>query len=69
MMVKINHNFAAYYYLKKDGTIYNSKEDKIIKPDRKHIFTLRTEDNKRKKIALKTIYKLIYHRNYCIDLI
>ena len=69
IMVKIDHNFAAYYYLNEDGTIYNSKEDKIIKPDSKHIFILRTEDNKRKKIALKTIYKLIYHKNYCIDVI
>ena len=67
MMKQIKNGFAEYYYLSEDGTIYNSAADKTIKPNREHTFIIRTINNKRKKISLKTLYKLVYDKNYCID--
>ena len=66
-MKKINNGYADYYYLLKNGSIYNAKDDTTIKPNKEHSYTLRTSDNKRKKIALKTLYKLVYNEPYCID--
>ena len=66
-MEKINNGYADYYYLLKNGSIYNAKYDTTIKPNKEHTFTLTTIDNKRKKVALKTLYKLVYNKPYCID--
>ena len=66
-MKQINNGFAAYYYLLEDGTIYNSAADSIIKPNKEHTFIIRTVDNRRKKISLKTLYKLVYGKIFCID--
>lgn len=66
-MIKIENNFANYYYLTEQGNIYNQKTDQIIEADDRHLFTLRTIDNKRKRIALKTLYKIVFNQNYCID--
>lgn len=68
-MEQINHGFANYYFLEKDGTVYDLNKDRVVQPDSKHIFTLRTVDNKRKKIALKTLYQLIFNEVYCKDII
>ena len=66
-MKKINNGYADYYYLLENGSIYNAKYDTTIKPNKEHTFTLTTIDNKRKKVALKTLYKLVYNKPYCID--
>lgn len=39
----------------------------MINPDRNHLFNLKTQDGKHRKIALKTIYKLLYHKVFCKD--
>lgn len=66
-MKKIDNEFQDYYFLNQDGSVYNSKTDKIIKADKDHMFALKTVDNKYKRIALKTLYKLVYDENFCID--
>ena len=66
-MKQINNGFQKYYYLTKDGKVFNSYSKRIIKQDKKHLFCLITLDNKTKHIALKTLYRLVYNQNYCID--
>ncbi len=64
---QINNGFKEYYYLQEDGTIYNADSDKIVKSDTNHSFTLRTINNSQRKLSLKTLYKLVYNKNFCID--
>ena len=67
MMKQINNGFAEYYYLLEDGRLYDAKADKIKEPNKEHIYTMRTVENKKKRVALKTIYRLVYNKIYCID--
>lgn len=66
-MQQINNNFQEYYYLTKDGKVYNSKTKRYIKIDAKHSFKLKKKDNTYSKISLKSLYKLVYKENYCND--
>lgn len=66
-MIQVNNGFADYYYLREDGMIYDAAADKLIKPSSNHIFTLKTTDNGKKKIALKTLYKYVYNKTFCND--
>jgi len=66
-MKQINNGYADYYYLLRNGSLYNANTKKITQPNKEHIYVLRTTDNKRKKIALKTLYKLVYNETYCKD--
>lgn len=66
-MVQLNNGFEECYYLLDDGNIYNNKSGKTIKPDKKHLFYLKTNEGRYKKIALKTIYKKLYNKVFCID--
>lgn len=66
-MKQINHGFQEYYYLLEDGTVLNKNTNKIIKPNKKHLFVLKTVDDEVKKIALSTLYKALFNKNYCKD--
>lgn len=66
-MQKINNGFADYYYLTEQGMIYNDKTKKKIKPDKQHMFVLKTDKNQRKKISLKRLYKMVFNKIYCND--
>ena len=68
-MIQINNGFNECYYLREeDGMIYNTITKKIIKPDKHHLFSLKlSNSHERKKIALKTLYKLIYNKPFCTD--
>lgn len=66
-MKQVNNGFSADYYMTKEGQIYDKSKDKYIKPNKKHLFTLRTETNERKIISLRTLYKLVYNERYCKD--
>lgn len=68
-MRQINNGFAEYYYLKEDGQIYNSNSNKLINADKEHIFRLNTIQNTTKKIALKSLYRLVYNKPFSIDTI
>ena len=39
----------------------------MLKPSDKHTYMLRTTDNERKKVSLKTLYKLVYNKPYSKD--
>lgn len=66
-MKQINNGFKEYYYLKEDGTILDTAADKLIKANEQHLFCLKTEGNSKKKIALRTLYKKVFGKQYCID--
>lgn len=66
-MKQINHGYADYYYLLEDGRLYNSAADQMVKPSSKHTYMIRTANNDRKKVSLKTLYKLVYNRPYSKD--
>lgn len=66
-MKQVNNGFKEYYYLKEDGTILDTERNKIIKPDKTHMFNLKTENNDRRRIALKTLYKELYGKQFYID--
>ena len=63
-MRKVNNDFDDCYYLDEEGKLYNIVTKKEIKQGKNHLFILRTKDNRRKKISLKTLYKLVYNRPY-----
>lgn len=66
-MLQINNGYLPVYYLKEDGTIYNAASNKIIKPDNKHAFYLKTVDGKKKTVSLKTIYRQVFNLPFCED--
>lgn len=66
-MKQVNHGYADYYYLLEDGSLYNAATDQMAKPSSKHTYMIRTANNDRKKLSLKTLYKLVYNRPYSKD--
>lgn len=66
-MQQINNNFAACYYLTKEGQVFNSSTNKYLKADDRHSFRLKTLENKYKRISLRELYKLVYDEWFCID--
>lgn len=66
-MKQINNGYDERYYLEEDGRLYNSDTDTFLKPDNKKSFRLLTIEGKRKRVALKTLYKLVYNKPYCKD--
>jgi len=66
-MQQINNGLAEYYYIEEDGQVYNSKDNSIVKTDKKHILKLRDKENKRISISLKTLYKKVYGKPFCKD--
>lgn len=68
-MKQINNGYNKCYYLTKDGRLYNIDNDKYTLPTKEHIFKIKTEDNRTRKISLKTLYKIVYNENYCNDII
>lgn len=66
-MKQIKNGFADYYYLSEEGLIYNAKSEKYIKPDSRHRFKLKDNNNRYKTISLKTLYKMIYNKIFCED--
>lgn len=66
-MIQLNNGYLDIYYLTEEGTVYNAATQQYMKPDSKHLFVLKREDKTKKKIAQKTLYKLIYNKNYCKD--
>ena len=68
-MKQINHGYAEWYYLLEDGSIYNAKTQQTIKPSDKHTYILRTADNHRKKVSLRPLYKLVYNKVFCEDVV
>ena len=66
-MKQINNNFAEYYYLTKEGKIYNSNTNKYLKENDKRVYKLKNKNGIYKAITLRKLYKLVYKVNFCID--
>ena len=66
-MKQINNGFAEYYYLSEDGLVFNSQTDGTIKPNKKHLYNLRDQEGHFKQITQRSLYKLVYKKNFCID--
>ena len=66
-MQQISNGFCDKYYLTEDGRVYNTETKQYTKADKGNRFTLRTEEGGRKKVALKTLYNMVYNKPYCKD--
>ena len=66
-MKQVNHGYADYYYLEEDGSLYNAAADQMVQLSNEHKYMIRTENNERKKISLKTLYRLVYDKPYSKD--
>lgn len=66
-MEQIKNNFDERYYLTRDGRIYNAETKRYLIASSKHTYRLKTIDNQYREISLKTIYRLVYNEEYCID--
>lgn len=67
-MKQILNGYDEQYYLTPSGEVYNSKTDKYIQPT-SYIYNLKKTDGTRSNVSLKTLYQLVYAKNYCIDTI
>lgn len=65
-MKQVQNGFADYYYLQKDGRLYNKKLNKYIKRH-KNSYRMITSKGVSKEISLKKLYKLVYNNDYCED--
>lgn len=66
-MRKLNNGYCDYYYLTEDGKIYNENTGEYKEPNKDNRFVLMQLDGKRKKTALRVLYKLVYDKPYCKD--
>lgn len=66
-MKQICNGYCSYYYLTKDGRIYNENTREYKERNKEKRFILKTEEGTSKKVALKPLYKLVYNENYCED--
>jgi len=66
-MQKIKNGFEDYYWLTEDGQVYNDERQNFLKMASHYRYVLMLKTGKTKTISLKTLYKLVYHKNYCID--
>lgn len=68
-MIQINNGYEEYYYLQEDGAIYDAAAGKLLEPDSKHLYRLKQKDNGYKKVSIRTLYKAVYNRPFCHDVI
>lgn len=66
-MKKLDNTFKNCYYLKENGTIFDSDTNMVIEPDKRHFFLLLAADGTKKKVALKTLYRELYNKEFCKD--
>lgn len=66
-MQAIKNGYAEYYYLTTDGRVYNSKTDNYLIANAKHSYKLLQENGKYKRVSVRTLYKLVYNKLFCID--
>ena len=66
-MKQLKEPFKNYYYLLENGNIFDASKQQEKKPNAAHQFVLKTEDNKHKKVSLKTLYRELYNKEFCID--
>lgn len=64
---QIKNGFSQRYYLTENALVYDALKDQLKQPYKDHCFSLKTEDNHYKKIAQRTLYKLVYNKPFCVD--
>lgn len=66
-MKKLENNFEDYYWITENGEVYNSIRKRYVKMASHYRYVLMTKEGKTKTISLKSLYKLVFNKNYCID--
>ena len=66
-MKKIENGFLDDYYLTQQGQVFNIKKREFRKPYSDFTFKLKCKDGNVKTISLKSLYKLVFNKTYCID--
>ena len=66
-MNQINNGYCSCYYLTEDVKLYDAAAGQYKEPTKDDRFILKTEDNKIKKVALRSLYKLVFNKPYCKD--
>ena len=67
LLKQLNNGYASCYYITEDGRVYNADTGKYLQEDTRHGVKLKTEDNKYRKISIKTLYKAAYNRAFARD--
>ena len=65
-MEQVKNGFASYYYLDKQGNLFNVKNNSKIK-SYNNSYKLQTEEGKTKSISIKKLYYLVYNEVFVID--
>ena len=65
-MKQINNGFKGIYYLLSDGRLYNQETKNFLRHNR-YKYHLKTTAGTIKTVSLKTLYRLVYNKNYCED--
>lgn len=68
-MKKIENGYCEYYYLTEDGRVFNEQTKEYKEPTKDNRFVLKALDGSRKKVTLKTLYRMVYNKNFCRDAI
>lgn len=55
------------YFMLEDGTIYDSTTQKIKYPDKNHKHSLLRVDGQWHQVALRTLYRQVFNKEYYID--
>lgn len=53
-----------FYFIK--DKLY-TKSGKPLKMDNDYMYSIRTQSGNYKRLSLKTLYRLFYNKEYCID--
>lgn len=64
---QVNNGFDACYWLTEDAKLYNATTGKYSKCDKKKCYTLKTEVGEVKHLSIKSLYRLVYDKEFCID--
>lgn len=66
-MNQINNGFDEKYYLTEDGRVFDNKLERFVYRDKKYCYILTSAEGTRKKVALKTLYRLVFDKEFCFD--
>lgn len=60
----MNNNIHTKYYLSFSGKLY---KDGVEVKSNNNMFTIYDDDGKKEKKSLKTLFRIVYKKEYCID--
>lgn len=65
-MKQVENGFASYYYLDKQGNLFNMKNNSKVKAYN-NSYKIQTEEGKNKSISIKKLYYLVYNEVFITD--